>query len=80
MYVCEIEFERGQNSNMVDVMILQQYRGCVQSIRLSCLLPFLNWHCGIRSLCGPYRGTSLTRNTHLLGPYSRTLSRVIWWS
>jgi hypothetical protein len=27
-----------------------------------------------------YRGTSLIRNTPLLGPYSRTLPRVIWWS
>ena len=26
----------------------------------------------------PYRGTSLIRNTPLLGPYSRT--RVLWWS
>ena len=27
-----------------------------------------------------YRGTSLTRNKSLLGPYSRTIPRVIWWS
>jgi hypothetical protein len=27
-----------------------------------------------------YRGTSLIRNTPLLGPYSRTLPRVLWWS
>ena len=26
-----------------------------------------------------YRGTSLIRNTSLLGPYRRTMSRVIWW-
>ena len=25
-----------------------------------------------------YRGTSLIRNTSLLGPYSRTILRVIW--
>jgi len=28
----------------------------------------------------PYRGTSLIRNTPLLGPYSRTIPKVIWWS
>ena len=27
-----------------------------------------------------YRGTSLIRNTPRLGPYSRTIPRVIWWS
>ena len=27
-----------------------------------------------------YRGTSLIRNTPLLGPYSRTIPRVIWLS
>ena len=27
-----------------------------------------------------YRGTSLIRNTPLLGPYSRTVPRVLWWS
>jgi len=27
-----------------------------------------------------YRGTSLIRNTPLVGPYSRTIPRVIWWS
>ena len=27
----------------------------------------------------PYRGTSLITNTPLLGPYSRTLPRFIWW-
>ena len=27
-----------------------------------------------------YRGTSLIRNTPLLGPYSRTIPRVLWWS
>ena len=26
------------------------------------------------------RGSSLIRNTPLLGPYSRTIPRVIWWS
>ena len=26
------------------------------------------------------RGTSLIRNTPLLGPYSRTMPRVLWWS
>ena len=28
----------------------------------------------------PYRGTSLIRKTLLLGPYSRTVPRVLWWS
>jgi len=27
-----------------------------------------------------YRGTSLIRDTPLLGPYSRSIPRVIWWS
>jgi len=27
-----------------------------------------------------YRGTSLIRNTPLLGPYIMTISRVLWWS
>ena len=27
-----------------------------------------------------YKGTSLIRNTSLLGPYSRTIPRIIWWS
>ena len=27
-----------------------------------------------------YSGTSLMRNTPLLGPYSRTTPRVLWWS
>ena len=31
-------------------------------------------------LLNEYRGTSLLRNTPLLGPYSRTMPRVIWWS
>ena len=28
----------------------------------------------------PYRGTSFIRNDLLLGPYSRTIPRVLWWS
>ena len=31
-------------------------------------------------VAGVYRGTSLIRNTPLLGPYSRTMHRVMWWS
>ena len=27
-----------------------------------------------------YRGTSLIRITPLIGPYSRTIPRVLWWS
>ena len=27
-----------------------------------------------------YRGTSLIRNSAPLGPYSRAMPRVIWWS
>ena len=27
-----------------------------------------------------YRGTSLIRNTPRVGPYNRTLPRVLWWS
>ena len=29
---------------------------------------------------GSYRGTSLIRNSFLLGPYSRPMPRVLWWS
>ena len=29
---------------------------------------------------GNYRGASLIRNPPLLGPYSRTIPRVLWWS
>ena len=28
----------------------------------------------------PYRGTSLIRNTPLLGAYSRHMPRALWWS
>jgi len=27
-----------------------------------------------------YMGTSLIRNTPHLGPYSRTIPRILWWS
>ena len=26
-----------------------------------------------------YRGTSLIRNSALLGPYSRTVPKALWW-
>ena len=29
--------------------------------------------------CGVYRGTSLIRNSLLVEPYSRTMSRALWW-
>jgi len=30
---------------------------------------------------GPnYRGNSLMRNSALVGPYNRTMSRALWWS
>ena len=29
--------------------------------------------------CPPYRGTSLIRNRHPLGPYSRTIPRAVRW-
>jgi len=29
---------------------------------------------------GAYRGTSLIRNRHPVGPYSRTMSRLLWRS
>ena len=35
---------------------------------------------GFQTLNAQYRGTSLIRNTPLLGPYSRTIPRVVWWS
>ena len=28
----------------------------------------------------PYRDTSLIRNTFLVGPYSRTMPKALWWS
>ena len=35
------------------------------------------------TVCGwapqQYRGTSLIRSNPLLGPYSRTVSRALWW-
>jgi len=27
-----------------------------------------------------YRGTSLIKNSHPLGPYSRPMPRALWWS
>ena len=33
----------------------------------------------LREFSGPYRGTSLIRNSALLRPYSRAMSRAIWW-
>ena len=33
-----------------------------------------------RSEVFAYRGTSLIRNRHPVGPYSRTVSRALWWS
>jgi len=33
-----------------------------------------------RSYALMYRGTSLTRNRHPVGPYSRTMPRVVRWS
>ena len=35
---------------------------------------------GVRMCAGRYRVTSLIRNTPLLGLYSRTIPRVLWWS
>ena len=32
-----------------------------------------------RSVRPPYRGTSLIRNSPLVGPYSRTMPRAPWW-
>ena len=34
----------------------------------------------VLSQISAYRGTSLMRNTPLLGPFSRTIPRVLWWS
>ena len=36
---------------------------------------FVVWVLG----CRVYRGTSLISNCNLLGPYSRTVPRVLWW-
>jgi len=35
---------------------------------------------GITSREVRYRGASLIRNRHLVGPYSRTMPRLLWWS
>ena len=35
---------------------------------------------GLTQLVTPYRGTSVIRNTPLLGPYRRTIPSVILWS
>jgi len=35
---------------------------------------------GHGALLGWYRGTSLIRKCHPLGPYSRTMLRALWWS
>ena len=32
------------------------------------------------SCVGCYRGTSLTRNSPPIGPYSSPMSRDLWWS
>ena len=52
-----------------------------------CLLTFLEFPKEIvedalfhRRACSPHRGTSLRRSTPLLGPYSRTIPRVLRWS
>ena len=37
-------------------------------------------YCQVDNQLSWYRGTSLTRNTLLLGPYSRTIPRVLWRS
>ena len=34
----------------------------------------------VASNSGGCRGTALIRNTPLLGPYIRTIPRVLWWS
>ena len=34
----------------------------------------------VQGLKQAYRGTSLMKNMPFLGPYSKTLSRVLWWS
>ena len=38
----------------------------------------LVWGTGFRD--GVYRGTSLIRNTLPVGPYSRPMTRALWWS
>ena len=44
---------------------------CIKAVHLSK---------GTESSSMVYRATSLTRNTSLLEPYSRTVPRVLWWS
>ena len=39
-----------------------------------------NFHGQVISPSGRLQGSSLIRNTPLLGPYSRTKPRVKWWS
>jgi len=33
----------------------------------------------VLSFLNPHRATSLIRNHHLVGPYSRTMPRLLWW-
>ena len=48
---------------------------CVLESRLDLVLELVTWRTD-----NPHRGTSLMRNSPPLGPYSRTMSRALWWS
>ena len=50
-----------------------------RGIHIRCLA-LRKWRTPLHERCRPYRGTSLIRNTPLLGPYSRTIPRVLWRS
>ena len=58
--------------NALDLLLL-----AIQGMGAQGLLAITDTHRPRVLLC---RGTSLIRNTPLLGPCSRTVPRVLWWS
>ena len=56
------------------VKVLLRYGAAADAVRDDKLTPLLI------AAYNRYRGTSLIRNAPLIGPYSRTISRVLWWS
>ena len=71
---------------------VQWFSVTVLFLNSSCFVRFRYCVAGVRAgarMCpqgvaqdggGAYRGTLLMRNTPILGPYSRAIPRVLWWS
>ena len=56
-------------------------RTCTSEVTQSCQILLRSSHYrGTLHTFSHDGGTSLIRNTALLGPYSRTMPRVLWWS